>query len=175
MSEFVDVVAVIAIIGYVIGRQLSGEQLRGRRVILLPVILTVIGIVEVGNSSMRVHAADIACLLVGGLVVATIGVAQGSVLRLESRDGYLWGQLPPRALWLWLALIVSRLAMTAVADGLDAKLAAASSTILLMLGVNRLAQAVIVVPRAMAAGIPFAPEKDGKHFLPALTNPARSR
>jgi hypothetical protein len=33
-----------------------------------------------------------------------------------------------------------------------------------MLGLNRAAQALVVVPRAIAAGIPFAPEKDGSVF-----------
>jgi hypothetical protein len=39
VSEVIRVFAVIAIIGYVIGRQLMGEPLRGKRVVLLPVIL----------------------------------------------------------------------------------------------------------------------------------------
>ena len=34
-----EIVAVIAIICYVIGRQLLGEHLRGKRLILLPVLL----------------------------------------------------------------------------------------------------------------------------------------
>jgi hypothetical protein len=33
-----------------------------------------------------------------------------------------------------------------------------------MLGLNRAVQALVVVPRAIAAGIPFAPEKDGSVF-----------
>jgi hypothetical protein len=39
VSEVIRVLAVIAVIGYVIGRQLMGEPLRGKRVVLLPVIL----------------------------------------------------------------------------------------------------------------------------------------
>ena len=35
MSEVIRVLAVIAIIGYVIGRQLMGEPLRGKRVVVL--------------------------------------------------------------------------------------------------------------------------------------------
>ena len=41
MSEVIRVLAVIAVIGYVIGRQLTGQPLRGKRVVLLPVILAV--------------------------------------------------------------------------------------------------------------------------------------
>jgi hypothetical protein len=169
MSALVEVVAVIGIVGYVIARQLAGEPLRGRRVILLPAILTVIGVLDLHSSPLHARPADVGCLVVGGLLVAGIGVAQAGVLRLESRDGYLWAQLPVRGLWLWLALIATRVAMTLAADGLDAKLAAASSTILLMLGINRLGQALVVIPRARRARIAFAPEKNGRTFLPALT------
>ena len=48
MSEVIRVLAVVAIIGYVIGRQLLGEPLRGKRVVLLPVILAVAGAADLG-------------------------------------------------------------------------------------------------------------------------------
>ena len=173
MSDFFSVIAVIAVVGYVISRQLTGEALRGKRVVLLPVILTVIGIADLGSNKVSVRPVDIACLVVGAIVVAGIGALQGAVTRLESRNGSLWGQLPVRGLWLWLLLILARVTMMLVADGLDAKVAASGATILLMLGINRLGQAAVVVIRAMAAGIPFAPEKDGRVFLAGLTTPRR--
>jgi hypothetical protein len=172
MSEGLTVIAVIGIVAYVIGRQLLGEALRGKRVVLLPVILTVIGAADLGGGGRQVRPADVACLLVGGLLAAGIGLAQGGMLHLDARNGALWGQMPVRGLWLWLLLVASRALMTVVAYGLDAKVAAASTTVLLMLGINRLAQAAVVLPRAMTAGIPFAPEKDGKVFLARLTDGA---
>jgi hypothetical protein len=171
MSELVEIVAVVAIVAYVIGRQLIGEPVRGKRVVLLPVILTVVGVVDVTGAKVPLRGTDVACLIAGALVVAAIGVGQGLVLRLESRGGSLWGQMPAKGLWLWLLLVGSRLVMTVTADGLDAKVAAGGSTILMMLGVNRLAQAAVVMARAMSAGIPFAAEKDGKVFLSHLTAP----
>jgi len=74
------------------------------------------------------------------------------------------GEASRKGLWLWGALIVSRVAVIAVAHASGAHLAAGTSAILLTLGVNRVAQAAVVVPRAIAAGIPFAPEKDGSVF-----------
>ena len=52
MSEVIRVLAVVAVIGYVIGRQLMGEPLRGKRVVVLPVILAVAGVADLGE-----HAA----------------------------------------------------------------------------------------------------------------------
>jgi hypothetical protein len=168
VSAAVRIIAVIAVIGYVIGRQLMGEPLRGRRVVVLPVILTIIGVSDLGDSAHHLQVVDEVSLVISGLIVATIGAGQGWLMRLESRNGVLWGQAPAASLWLWLLLVVSRLLMTGIADWMHAHVAAGASTILLMLGVNRLAQAAVIVPRAMSAGIPFAPEKDGKPFLAGL-------
>ncbi len=160
----IEVLAVIAIVVYVIGRQLRGEPLRGKRLILLPAILTVIGIVDLGGHHGHVGALDVLFIAISAAVAIAIGLAQGVSMRLESRDGALWGQLPVRALWLWLALIVARVLVMAVAHGTDAHLAAGSAPILMTLGLNRLAQAFVIGARAVAAGIPFAPEKDGKSW-----------
>ena len=98
------------------------------------------------------------------MTAIAIGIALGAMTRLERRDGYLWAQLPKRGLWLWAALIVSRLLVTGIAPADGAHVAAGTAAILLMLGLNRAAQALVVAPRAIAAGIPFAPEKDGSVF-----------
>jgi hypothetical protein len=168
MSAPVEIILAIGIVGFVIARQLIGEPLRGKKVVILPVVLTIIGIANLHSDSVHVKPVDLACLAVGGAVVAGIGIAQAMVMRLESRNGALWGQLPPRGLWLWLLLIISRLIMTLIADSLDAKAAAASSTILLMLGINRLAQAGVIIARGASRGIVFVAEDDGKTILADL-------
>jgi hypothetical protein len=161
------VAAVLAVIIYVIGRQLRGEPLRAKRVLVVPAVLAVVGLVDLSGSK-GVNAADIACIIASALLATGIGVAQGAKMQLELRDGGLWGQMPVRSLWLWGALIVSRVAVTVVAVPLGAHIASSTGSILLMLGVNRLAQAAVITLRALAAGIPFAAEKDGKTLLPGL-------
>lgn len=160
-----EVLAVIAIVVYVIGRQLLGESLRGKRVVLLPAILTIVGLTRLGGSGHHVHALDVACLVAGGVIAAAIGAGQGAVMRLEHRDGGLWGRMPVSGLLLWVALVCSRLAMTVLASALGAHVAASTAPIVLMLGVNRLGQAAVITRRALASGIPFAREKDGSVFL----------
>jgi hypothetical protein len=157
--------AAAAIVAYVIGRQLVGEPMRGKRLIVLPAILTVIGVTDLNSHQHHLQPIDIGCIAVGAVIVALIGLAQGWAMRLESRDGVLWAQMPVKSLWLWVALVGSRIAMTVVAVGLHAHVAGSSAPILFMLGVNRLGQAAVVASRAVRAGIPFAPEKDGKAFL----------
>jgi hypothetical protein len=166
------VALIVGIIAFVVGRQLIGEPLRGRRVLILPIVLTVVGVTDLSSGGHRVQPVDVLCLIIGAVLAAGIGLAQGAVMRIESRNGYLWGQLPSKGLLLWCTLVTSRIAMTGVALGLHAHIAASSATILLMLGINRLGQAGAVIVRAMGSGIPFAPEKDGKSILVALTGPA---
>lgn len=160
-----EVLAAVAIVVYVIGRQLRGEPLRGKRLILLPAILTVIGFTGLNDHGRHPEPADIALLVIGGLIALGIGAGQGSMMRLESRDGGLWGRMPILGLWLWAGLIASRVALAVVASGVHAHVAASSAPILLMLGLNRLGQAGIITMRAMSLGIPFTPEKDGRVFL----------
>lgn len=173
MSEVLRVLAVIAIVAYVIGRQLNGEPLRGKRVVLLPAILAVIGVIDLSKHGHHVQPADVVCLVISSIIAVSIGLLQGRMMRLESRNGALWGQMPVRSLCLWALLVGSRLIMTVIALAIGAKVAGSSAPIVMLLGINRLGQAAIVMRHALATGIPFAPEKDGKTFLAGkITGPA---
>jgi hypothetical protein len=167
-----EILAVIAIVGYIVGRQLIGEPLRGKRVVLLPAVLAVIGFADLTSHGRHLRTADVVCLMISAVIAAAIGAGQASMMRLESRNGALWG--PDAAAQ---PVAVARPAGVARADdadrvGVHAHVAASTAPILLMLGVNRLAQGGVVLYRALAAGIPFAPEKDGRTFLSGLSDSA---
>ena len=76
--------------------------------------------------------------------------------------------MPTRGLWWWAALIASRLVVFIVAGAIGAKAATSTDSIVLILGLNRLTQAIVIAARAMAAGVPFTPERDGKTFLTGM-------
>ncbi|MCW2994923.1 MAG: putative integral rane protein [Conexibacter sp.] len=171
MSTIITAALVIAIVARVIHRQLAGEPLRGKRLIVLPVVLTAIGGVDLAGKGTGATTKDIILICVSAAIALGIGLGQGRAMRLERRDGALWGQLPTRALWLWGGLIGSRLVIILIAHAGGATVAAGTDSILLALGVNRLAQALVVAWRAYAAGIPFAPEDDGSTFAAGLFPP----
>jgi hypothetical protein len=158
------VLAVIGIVVYVIGQQVVGSSISGKRLIVLPAVVTGIGILDLSSSASHPGATDIVLLIVSAVIAIAIGVGLGAMTRLERRDGYLWAQLPKHGLWLWGGLLVSRVGVIGIAHVSGAHVAAGTTAILLMLGLNRAAQALVVAPRAIAAGIPFAPEKDGSVF-----------
>jgi hypothetical protein len=158
-----EVLAVIAIVGFVIYQQVAGQPLRGKRVVVLPAVVTVIGFL--GLRGHHLGSADIVWLTVGAAGSLLIGLAFGLIMRLESRDGVLWGKMPLRGLWLWVALVAWRVLIMVIAARTGAHVAASTTPLLFTLGLNRLGQAAVIVPRAMLSGIPFAPEKDGRTFL----------
>jgi hypothetical protein len=172
----IEILAVIGIIGYVIFKQVRGEALRGKRAVLLPAILTVIGFTDLhASNGAHLQRDDIICITIGAAGSVLIGLAFGAVTRLENRGGYLWAQLPMWGLWLWGAMFAWRGVSYVLADSMHAHVAASSSTLLFGLGLNRLAQAAVVVPRAMSMGVPFAPEKDGSSFLSGLFDQGGAR
>ncbi|WP_329462249.1 hypothetical protein [Streptomyces sp. NBC_01431] len=161
MSYIVILVAIVIVVA-VIARQLRGEALTGRRLMVLPVVLTVIGLALLRHEHPT--STDVTCLVAGGLLAAGIGAGQGAMTRLEPRGGVTWARMPAAGLWLWALLVVTRLGLTAIAHTLDAKVAASSATIFLALGINRLGQAAVLVPRLLSSGMEFAPERDGRTF-----------
>ena len=165
MHDVLIVLAVIAVVAFVIVRQLKGEPIRGKRLIVLPAVLALIGIVDLTNAGRHPAAIDIFFISVSALIAAGIGVGQGLMMHLEPRLGALWGKMPVRSLWLWAALIATRVGLDVIASAAHAHVAASTASILLVLGVNRLAQAAVITARALSAGIPFAPEKDGRGLL----------
>jgi len=157
-----EILVVIGIVGFVIYQQLAGQPLQGKRLVVLPAVVTVIGFLDLRGHHMG--PADIAWLTVGAAGSLLIGLAFGLITRLESRGGVLWGKMPLRGLWLWVALVAWRVLIMVLART-GAHVAASTTPLLFTLGLNRLGQAAVIAFRAMRAGIPFAPEKDGRTFL----------
>lgn len=155
MNNTVEIAALAAAIGYVVLTQVRGQQLRGKRLVAVPAVLLVMGIIGLVGMS-GIGTTDIACMAASGLIAAAIGLGQGAMTQLEQHDGVPWGQLPVRGLWLWAALVLSRVAVMVVAHALGAEAVASMDAILLALGINRLAQAGAIAARAVRAGVPLA-------------------
>ncbi len=94
------VFAAIGIIVYVIGRQLIGSSVSGKRLVVLPAVLTVIGILEISGHNSHLNAMDAVLLVLSAVIAIAVGLRLGAMTRLERRDGFLWAQLPKQGLWL---------------------------------------------------------------------------
>ena len=172
--SWLEILVVIGVVGFVIYQQVAGQAVQGKRLIVLPAILTVVGFIDLHNAK-HIDTADIVWLTVGAIGSLAIGLAFGAVTRLRERNGALWAQLPLRGLWLWAALIGWRVLVMVLAAKSGAHVAASTTPLLFTLGLNRLGQAAVIATRAMSAGIPFAPEKDGRTSLSGSNGRSRDR
>ena len=160
--SWLEVLVVIGVVGFVVYQQVAGELLQGKRVVVLPAVVTVIGFLDLRGH--HTGAADIAWLTAGAAGSLLIGLAFGLITRLESRDRVLWGKMPLRGLWLWVALVAWRVLIVVLAARTGAHVATSTAPLLFTLGLNRLGQGVVIMLRAVRAGLAFAPEKDGSTF-----------
>src|SRR5271154_2929220 len=149
--SWLEILAVIGVIGFVIYQQVAGQAVAGRRLIVLPAVLTVVGFLDL-HGAKHLHSADILWLTVGAIGSVLIGLAFGAITRLEARNGVLWSQLPLRGLWLWAALIGWRVLIAVIAAKSGAHVAASTTPLLFTLGLNRLAQSAVIATRALGAG-----------------------
>lgn len=62
--------AVVAVVAYVIVRQLKGEPIRGKRLIVLPAVLVLIGIMDLTSARPHPAAIDIFFLAISALITA---------------------------------------------------------------------------------------------------------
>jgi hypothetical protein len=161
--SWLEILAVIGVIGFVIYQQIAGQKIQVKRLVMLPAVLTIIGFANL-HGARHLRPADYVWLTVGATGSVLIGVALGAITRIGSRDGVLWAKMPLRGLWLWAALVAWRVLIMVLAARTGAHVAASTTPLLFTLGLNRLGQAAVIAPRAMLAGIPFAPEKDGRTF-----------
>lgn len=155
MSGLVGIAVLAAALVYAVVTQVRGQSLQAKRLILLPAILIVIGLSGLSGTA-NVTATSVGFITASAVLAAVIGMAQGAMTRLQSRNGRLWGQLPARGLWLWLALIASRVLIVALAHAAGAEAAASLDAVIVALGVNRLAQAGVIASRAARHGLPLA-------------------
>jgi hypothetical protein len=155
MSDIWMALLVVAGVTLTIFTQVKGLTLTWKRTVVLPAVVCVIGAVGLAGTA-GVGAEDVLCMMVSALLAAAIGVGQGASMHLEARDATLWGQMPLRGVWLWVALFVSRVTMVAVAYAIGAKAAGSFDAIILTLGINRLAQAAVVAARGLKEGVSFA-------------------
>lgn len=155
MNLLTALVALAAIV-YVLVRRFAGEPLEGRRLVVLPLVLVIVGVSQLSG----VHATPlaVAVLVVGGVVAAALGAVRGLTVQVYGRDGHLWYRYRPLTIVVWLASLLLRLGQIVAAQALGADPSVLGKGLLPILGVSLLGEALVVGKRALGTGIPFAPQ-----------------
>jgi hypothetical protein len=158
----------VAAVGYVLWSRLRGQPLNARRLLVLPVVLTVIGVADLtGSSAPRLSRTDVGFLAAGVAISVVLGVARGATIDLYPNGGELWQRYRPVTVVAWVTLVAAKLALAGTASVASASPGAGTHGLLLSLGASLIAEAAVVGPRALSTGLPFArdPKDAAKSWL----------
>jgi hypothetical protein len=158
----VTILLAVAAVGYVLWSRTKGQPLRSKRLLVLPVILTIIGITDLsGSSAPHLTPKDVAFVAVSVIISVALGAARGATIELYPQQGELWQRYRSSTVGLWIAIILIRVVLVGVASAAHASPGAGTDTLLLALGASLLAEAAVVGPRALSTGLPFAADEKG--------------
>ncbi|BCJ44733.1 hypothetical protein GCM10010168_15460 [Actinoplanes ianthinogenes] len=157
--EIITALLVVAVLAYAMVRRFLGEPLTSRRLIVLPLVLTVYGGYVVAQTGFTHRTADLAALVVCGLTAVAGGALRGRTVQVLVRDGHVWYRYTWVTLAVWIGLIALRFGQAAAAVAIGADRPVLTASLLLALGLSFLGEAAVVGPRAMATGAPFAPRR----------------
>ncbi|GAA2931840.1 hypothetical protein GCM10020221_29590 [Streptomyces thioluteus] len=149
----VVVIAVVAVV--VVVKRLTGEPLNARDLFAPPVVLTGLGVWALCEAD-GLTGADAAWATVGAVLGLALGAVRGTTIRIFERDGVLWHRYTGRT----FLVLVASLAVSA-GFGLFASamgMHEGARPVQLSIGVGFLGEALVVGRRALASGVPFAPE-----------------
>ena len=168
------IVLAVAAVGWVLWSRMKGQPLQAKRLLVLPVVLTVLGITELtGSLAPHLTANDIGFLVLGAGLSAVLGAARGATIELYPLGGELWQRYRPATVALWITLIAARLIVMVIAGAAHASAGGGTSSLLLTLGLSLLAEAAIVAPRALSTGLPLAAgHQDSGRPGPARSGPS---
>ncbi|MEO6958127.1 MAG: hypothetical protein ABI137_15400 [Antricoccus sp.] len=159
----VTIVLVIAAICYVLWSRMQGRPLQARRLLVLPLVLTVLGIFDLtAASAPHLAPKDIAFLAASITLSVVLGAARGATIELYPQQDALWQRYRRSTVALWVVLITLKIVLAAVASFAHAQAGGGTNSLMLSLGLSLLAEAAIVGPRALSTGLPFAPHDDNK-------------
>jgi hypothetical protein len=156
VSEFLRIALIVAAVGYVLVSRFRGQQVKLRRTAMMPLVLAVIGGVDVARAVPHLTSVDLAYLVVSGLVVLALGALRGTSVHLYERNGFLWLRYRPTSLAWWVAAIAARIGLMVAASAMGVTAGLSTSSILLAAGLNLCGEAAVVVLRGMSSGVPFA-------------------
>jgi hypothetical protein len=172
VENLITIVVAVAVIAWVIYRQLTWQVVNPARMWRMPLILAVIGVIELAQvkGGTRVTGIDFA-ILGGELVIALgVGTAMGALAQFRTRpqresdvasgrpsgESLAWD--PSRTVvesrtggWgaaLWIVMIAVRVGIEFGARSIDnSALIASTGVILLVIAVNRVARVAIILYR----------------------------
>lgn len=143
----------VLVIAVVTIRQCRWQPVNMSRLIRMPLVFGVIGVVELitglshVGSGLHVRGLDVA--IIGGELTLGLlaGWLMGRLTRIRRIEGVLKFRLAGPGIGVWLGFIVVRIGLAGLAHVLNAELAEQSGTVLIVVAVIKTIQALMVRDR----------------------------
>ncbi|GAA5189472.1 hypothetical protein GCM10023322_42400 [Rugosimonospora acidiphila] len=143
----VDGIIALLVLVWVIRRQMAERQLTTRRMLAMPLILIVIGLVTDKTLFHRLDSATALVLLATGLVIGAVsGAARAATQHISWRGGVVYTRGTRWTMVLWLATVLVRVGMAALGSVLHAP--EGSGEVLIFLAVTLGVQNLLLARRA---------------------------
>ena len=147
----IGIAAIVLGVGYLFVRRLAGQRVELKSLLLMPVILSAIGLTELEDLGSA-SAAAIGVAAAGVLVSVLIGAARGRTIGFGARDGHLWMRYRWGTILLWVLNIAAKAALVPVAALVGGGSSAlAEQSIMLAIGLGILAESGVVYLRSVRA------------------------
>lgn len=149
MSAPVEILLVVALVGYMLIRRLLGEPAQAKRMLVLPAVLTVVGLSSA--QSVMHDPVQLGFLAVTTLLGVGIGVLRGLSVLVFVRDGIVHMRYTGITILLWVVNIATKLGGNFLLGAVDPH-ANGGNTLMLTLGAGLLMEGVVVLAKAMRTG-----------------------
>jgi len=159
MSGPVEIVLIIAAVGYVLARRLMGEPAVGKRLLVLPVVLGLIGLTQV----TQVTSAVIVSLVASALLSVVFGVLRGVSVRTYEQNGLVMVRYTVTTIALWVLSIAARFALGFL-------IGSSTTGLMFVVGAGLLAEGLVVMWKAMRVQGQIVWSK-GRQGAPHRTSP----
>ena len=151
--SIIETVATVFLLALLVLRQFQWKAASEARLLRLPAILILAGVVEFCVSLFRGEALTweaIGALTVELVLVSTIGLIMGRLSILRVLDGQSFYRLTRIGILLWALFLAVRIGSFALARVMGIHILETTGVILISFGLNRLASALVIRRRLMA-------------------------
>jgi hypothetical protein len=149
-ADVLDIVIAVAALGLILYRQLQRRPIRSGANTRIPLILGVIGVIELGQFlGNGHHGAAVYVALLGSLVLAAVfGAIRAATTRVWLAGGQAWRQGNWLTAVLWVVSLAAHLGYDYLVDGKGSQAGLGSASLLLYLSVTLAIQSLILNARA---------------------------
>jgi hypothetical protein len=146
-SDIVNILIAVVVLGYVLYRQTQARPIRDN--VRLPIILAIIGAVELVQFLDKHHGTRTVAALGGSLVLAAaFGAIRAATTKVWIEGGQAWRRGGWLTAVLWVVSLAAHLGYDYLLDGKGPQSGLGSASLLLYLAITLLIQGLILLARA---------------------------